>query len=148
MIHLSILICSQPGVKYALRLKNQGGRTCNGDGGVSVLRCPDGTTFSFASCSLSFNGTNQIRGQIPHILYFRYDVTKIFCFVAEMFYGIFTRATGIQMTRTPSRRRSWSAKWRPGNALFSCADLFSKTSNMHRRQNSQVVTQRYSKCLT
>ncbi len=59
------------GTKYALRLTNRGGRTCNGDGGVSVLRCADGTTFTFSSCSLSLNGTNQIRGQIPYILYFR-----------------------------------------------------------------------------
>lgn len=38
---------------------------------MSVLRCSDGTTFTFSSCPLSFNGTNQIRGQIPHLLYFR-----------------------------------------------------------------------------
>ena len=31
---------------------------------------PDGTTFSFTSCSLSFNGTNPTRGQLPQILYF------------------------------------------------------------------------------
>ncbi|CAG7827585.1 unnamed protein product [Allacma fusca] len=62
----------KPGVKYAIRLKNHGGRTCNGDGGVSILRCPDGTTFNFSSCAAhSLNGTNQIRGQIPHLLYFR-----------------------------------------------------------------------------
>lgn len=59
------------GTKYALRLGNHGGRTCNGDGGVSVLRCADGTTFTFSACPLSFNGTNQIRGQLPYILYFR-----------------------------------------------------------------------------
>ena len=59
------------GTKYALQLKNHGARTCNGDGGVAVLRCADGTTFTFSSCSQSYNGTNQIRGQIPYILYFR-----------------------------------------------------------------------------
>ena len=61
----------KPHVKYALRLRNHGGRTSNGDGGVSSVKGPDGTTFSFTSCSLSFNGTNPTRGQLPQILYFR-----------------------------------------------------------------------------
>ena len=60
----------KPHVKYALRLRNHGGRTSNGDGGVSSVKGPDGTTFSFTSCSLSFNGTNPTRGQLPQILYF------------------------------------------------------------------------------
>ncbi|XP_052283534.1 E3 ubiquitin-protein ligase MYCBP2-like isoform X2 [Dreissena polymorpha] len=59
------------GVKYALRLKNHGQqRTFNGDGGVSKVKCPDGTTFTFTACSLSNNGTNHMRGQIPQILYY------------------------------------------------------------------------------
>ncbi|XP_034942184.1 E3 ubiquitin-protein ligase MYCBP2-like [Chelonus insularis] len=57
-------------VKYAIRLRNHGGRTSNGDGGLSVVRGPDGTNFTFTACSLSFNGTTQTRGQIPHILYY------------------------------------------------------------------------------
>ncbi|XP_046604041.1 E3 ubiquitin-protein ligase MYCBP2 isoform X2 [Neodiprion virginianus] len=57
-------------VKYAIRLRNRGGRTSNGDGGLSVVKGPDGTTFTFTACSLSFNGTTQTRGQIPHILYY------------------------------------------------------------------------------
>lgn len=57
-------------VKYAIRLRNHGGRTSNGDGGLNVVRGPDGTNFSFTACSLSFNGTTQTRGQIPHILYY------------------------------------------------------------------------------
>ncbi|XP_076245488.1 MYC binding protein highwire [Calliopsis andreniformis] len=57
-------------VKYAIRLRNRGGRTSNGDGGMSVVIGPDGTTFTFTACSLSFNGTTQTRGQIPHILYY------------------------------------------------------------------------------
>ncbi|CAB4068655.1 MYCBP2 [Lepeophtheirus salmonis] len=51
-------------------LKNHGGRTSNGDGGMSSVRGPDGTTFSFNSCSLSFNGSNPTRGQLPQILYY------------------------------------------------------------------------------
>mgnify|MGYP002716770691 FL=1 len=58
-------------VKYAIRLRNQGGRTSNGDGGLNTVKGPDGITFSFSTCSLSFNGTTQTRGQIPQILYYR-----------------------------------------------------------------------------
>lgn len=61
-------------VKYAIRLRNQGGRTSNGDGGLSAIKGPDGTTFMFTTCSLSLNGTTQTRGQIPQILYYRYSV--------------------------------------------------------------------------
>ncbi|RWS30275.1 E3 ubiquitin-protein ligase MYCBP2-like isoform X6, partial [Leptotrombidium deliense] len=56
-------------VKYAIRLKNRGPRTNNGDGGLTHVRGPDGTTFTFSDCSLSYNGTNHTRGQIPQILY-------------------------------------------------------------------------------
>ena len=63
-------VAIKPHVKYALRLRNHGGRTSNGDGGISSVKGPDGTTFSFSSCSLSFNGTNPTRGQLPQILYF------------------------------------------------------------------------------
>lgn len=82
-------------IKYAIRLRNRGGRTSNGDGGLSIVKGADGTTFTFTACSLSFNGalkfiyiyiwknivqivltsyvisgTTQTRGQIPHILYY------------------------------------------------------------------------------
>ncbi|XP_074101339.1 MYC binding protein highwire isoform X2 [Cotesia typhae] len=57
-------------IKYAIRLRNHGGRTSNGDGGLNIIRGPDGTNFTFTACSLSFNGTTQTRGQIPHILYY------------------------------------------------------------------------------
>jgi hypothetical protein len=50
-------------------------RTLNGDGGVAKVRCPDGTNFTFQASSLSTNGTNHMRGQIPQILYYRW-VTK------------------------------------------------------------------------
>ncbi|KAM7310480.1 E3 ubiquitin-protein ligase MYCBP2 [Ixodes scapularis] len=56
--------------KYAVRLRNHGARTNNGDGGVTQVKGPDGTSFSFSDCSLSFNGTNHTRGQIPQILYY------------------------------------------------------------------------------
>ncbi|XP_069950165.1 E3 ubiquitin-protein ligase MYCBP2 isoform X3 [Cherax quadricarinatus] len=58
------------GVKYAIRLCNHGGRTSNGDGGLASVKGPDGTAFTFSACSLSVNGTNHIRGQIPHIMYY------------------------------------------------------------------------------
>ncbi|KAG8179148.1 hypothetical protein JTE90_015337 [Oedothorax gibbosus] len=57
-------------IKYAVRLRNHGSRTNNGDGGLSQVKGPDGTLFTFTDCSLSFNGTNHTRGQIPQILYF------------------------------------------------------------------------------
>jgi len=59
-------------VKYAVRLRNYGSRTANGDGGMTTVQCPDGVTFTFSTCSLSSNGTNQTRGQIPQILYYRF----------------------------------------------------------------------------
>ena len=61
----------QENVKYAVRLRNRGQRTRNGDAGMNRVKCPDGTVFTFSSCSLSSNGTNQSRGQIPLIYYYR-----------------------------------------------------------------------------
>ncbi|KAL3209805.1 hypothetical protein MRX96_037617 [Rhipicephalus microplus] len=63
-------IAIKENTKYALRLKNHGARTNNGDGGVTQVKGPDGTTFTFSDSSLSFNGTNHTRGQIPQILYY------------------------------------------------------------------------------
>ncbi len=63
----------QEGVKYAVKLRNHGPRTLNGDGGMSKVKCSDGTTFTFTACSLSSNGTNHMRGQIPQILYYRWN---------------------------------------------------------------------------
>ncbi|XP_041356631.1 E3 ubiquitin-protein ligase MYCBP2-like isoform X3 [Gigantopelta aegis] len=57
-------------VKYALKLKNCGPRTLNGDGGISKVKASDGTTFTFTHCLFSTNGTNHTRGQIPQILYY------------------------------------------------------------------------------
>ncbi|XP_063374022.1 E3 ubiquitin-protein ligase MYCBP2 [Cydia amplana] len=57
-------------VRYAVRLCNHGGRTTNGDCGLPSVKGPDGTTFRFASCSLSFNGTTLARGQIPCLIYY------------------------------------------------------------------------------
>lgn len=59
-------------VKYAVRLRNHGGRTNNGDGGLSSVKGSDNTVFTFSTCSLSFNGTTLTRGQIPILLYYRY----------------------------------------------------------------------------
>ncbi|KAJ8378392.1 hypothetical protein AAFF_G00242800 [Aldrovandia affinis] len=58
-------------VKYAVRFHNYGSRTANGDGGMTTVQCSDGVAFSFSTCTLSSNGTNQTRGQIPQILYYR-----------------------------------------------------------------------------
>ncbi|CAG9818959.1 unnamed protein product [Phaedon cochleariae] len=57
-------------IKYAIRLRNHGGRTNNGDGGLSSVKGSDNTIFTFSTCSLSFNGTTLTRGQIPIILYY------------------------------------------------------------------------------
>nr|XP_049693135.1 E3 ubiquitin-protein ligase MYCBP2 isoform X3 [Helicoverpa armigera] len=57
-------------LRYAIRLCNHGGRTANGDCGLPSVKGPDGTTFRFASCSLSFNGTTLARGQIPCLVYY------------------------------------------------------------------------------
>lgn len=59
-------------MKYAIRLRNHGGRTNNGDGGLNCVKGSDNTTFAFSTCSLSFNGTTLTRGQIPVILYYRF----------------------------------------------------------------------------
>ena len=91
-------VAIRPHVKYALRLRNHGGRTSNGDAGSSTVKGPDGTTFTFTSCSLSFNGTNPIRGQIPQILYFsspqETDVQSSTKSLAEMY----ARRTALSMT--------------------------------------------------
>ena len=71
---MSVCVCvCQENVKYAVRLRNRGQRTRNGDAGMTRVKCTDGTVFTFSSCSLSSNGTNQSRGQIPIIYYYRYD---------------------------------------------------------------------------
>ncbi|XP_059059876.1 E3 ubiquitin-protein ligase MYCBP2 [Achroia grisella] len=63
-------ICLKEDLRYALRLCNHGGRTANGDCGLPSVMGPDGTTFKFFSCSLSFNGTTLARGQIPAFIYY------------------------------------------------------------------------------
>ncbi|KAG2456598.1 MYCB2 ligase, partial [Polypterus senegalus] len=70
-IRLDKVVPLKENVKYAVRLRNYGSRTANGDGGMTTVQCPDGVTFTFSTCSLSSNGTNQTRGQIPQILYYR-----------------------------------------------------------------------------
>uniref|UniRef100_UPI00358FE14E E3 ubiquitin-protein ligase MYCBP2-like isoform X1 n=1 Tax=Myxine glutinosa TaxID=7769 RepID=UPI00358FE14E len=70
-VRLDHPVCIKEGVKYAVRLRNYGSRTANGDGGMTTVLCPDGVTFLFSACSLSSNGTNHSRGQMPHILYYR-----------------------------------------------------------------------------
>ncbi|XP_026561082.1 E3 ubiquitin-protein ligase MYCBP2 isoform X5 [Pseudonaja textilis] len=70
-IKLDKVVPLKENVKYSVRLRNYGSRTANGDGGMTTVQCPDGVTFTFSTCSLSSNGTNQTRGQIPQILYYR-----------------------------------------------------------------------------
>lgn len=67
----------QENVKYAVRLRNYGSRTANGDGGMTTVQCSDGVTFTFSTCSLSSNGTNQTRGQIPQVLYYRLGISPL-----------------------------------------------------------------------
>ncbi|XP_022651457.1 E3 ubiquitin-protein ligase rpm-1-like isoform X3 [Varroa destructor] len=57
-------------IRYAIRLRNHGSKTNNGDSGVTQVKGPDNTVFTFSDCTLSYNGTNHSRGQIPQILYF------------------------------------------------------------------------------
>ncbi|XP_018420885.1 PREDICTED: E3 ubiquitin-protein ligase MYCBP2 [Nanorana parkeri] len=70
-IRLDKAVPLKENTKYAVRLRNYGSRTANGDGGMTTVQCPDGVTFTFSSCSLSSNGTNQTRGQTPQVLYYR-----------------------------------------------------------------------------
>ncbi|XP_071991479.1 E3 ubiquitin-protein ligase MYCBP2 isoform X7 [Engystomops pustulosus] len=70
-IRLDKAVPLKENMKYAVRLRNYGSRTANGDGGMTTVQCSDGVTFTFSSCSLSSNGTNQTRGQIPQVLYYR-----------------------------------------------------------------------------
>ena len=44
---------------------------------MAKVKCSDGTTFTFHACSLSINGTNHLRGQIPQILYYRLDSVSV-----------------------------------------------------------------------
>ncbi|KAK2715883.1 hypothetical protein QYM36_010450, partial [Artemia franciscana] len=69
MVRLSRSVLLKAGQKYAILLRNSGGKTSSGDMGSSGIRGPDGTTFTFSACSLSLNGTNVLRGQLPCLLY-------------------------------------------------------------------------------
>ncbi|XP_064076475.1 E3 ubiquitin-protein ligase MYCBP2 [Vanessa tameamea] len=57
--------------RYALRFCCEGARTASGDCGLPAVTGPDGTTFQYFSCSLSFNGTTLARGQLPSLIYYR-----------------------------------------------------------------------------
>ncbi|OTF83185.1 hypothetical protein BLA29_002088 [Euroglyphus maynei] len=57
-------------VKYALVFKNHSQYSFSGDMGLAQVHCDDDTIFTFMDCSLSKNGTNLNRGQIPQILYY------------------------------------------------------------------------------
>ncbi|XP_041440248.1 E3 ubiquitin-protein ligase MYCBP2 isoform X6 [Xenopus laevis] len=70
-IRLDKAVPLKENMKYAVRLRNYGSRTANGDGGITTVQCSDNVTFTFSSCSLSSNGTNQTRGQIAQVLYYR-----------------------------------------------------------------------------
>lgn len=80
-------------MKYAVRLRNYGSRTANGDGGMTTVQCSDGVTFTFSTCSLSSNGTNQTRGQIPQVLYYRLDI----CVLLDIFAVYRGQVTGQQI---------------------------------------------------
>lgn len=102
-------------VKYAIRLRNYGSRTANGDGGMTTVQCPDGVTFTFSTCSLSSNGTNQTRGQIPQILYYRFvcshdvflrKVNKTICAIIP---HLFREVTEINTSEVCLRKGSLAA---------------------------------------
>jgi E3 ubiquitin-protein ligase MYCBP2 len=93
-------VAVKPHVKYALRLRNHGGRTSNGDGGVAAVKGPDGTTFTFSSCSLSFNGTNPMRGQLPQILYFSSPMESDSHSSSQSVTEVYARRTALSMTST------------------------------------------------
>ncbi len=46
-IRLDKVVPLKENVKYAVRLRNYGSRTANGDGGMTTVQCPDGVTFTF-----------------------------------------------------------------------------------------------------
>ena len=52
------VVGGQENVKYAVRMRNRGQRTRNGDAGLARVSCADGTTFNFTACSLSSNGND------------------------------------------------------------------------------------------
>ncbi|XP_037299798.1 E3 ubiquitin-protein ligase highwire-like isoform X4 [Manduca sexta] len=82
-------------LRYAIRFCNHGSRTSNGDCGLPSVKGPDGTTFRFASCSLSFNGTTLARGQIPCLIY--YGTTKLTTHVSENTDTLITSLRAITM---------------------------------------------------
>ena len=93
----------QEGIKYAVRLRNRGPRTLNGDGGVAKVKGPDGTTFTFSACSLSSNGTNHNRGQIPQVLYYRYVMIRhSFCTSTECVPSVFATSSNVKVTVRPN----------------------------------------------
>jgi len=82
------VINGQENVKYAIRLRNRGQRTRNGDAGMTRVRCADGIVFTFSACSLSSNGTNQSRGQIPTVCYYtqvspRLSLHTVACWLSD-----------------------------------------------------------------
>lgn len=69
-------ILIHPNIKYALLFKNHSQYSYSGDMGMAQVRGDDDTVFMFMDCSLSKNGTNLNRGQIPQILYFNIPFTN------------------------------------------------------------------------
>lgn len=61
-------------VKYAIVFKSFSISSYNGDMGLPQVRGDDDTLFTFMDCSLSKNGTNLNRGQIPQILYYNIPI--------------------------------------------------------------------------
>lgn len=57
-----------PGNLYATRVFIQGGKTWAGDRGIQTVALSETHAITFEMCSLSLNGTNITRGQIPSLL--------------------------------------------------------------------------------
>ncbi|VVC90679.1 unnamed protein product, partial [Leptidea sinapis] len=69
-INFTLELVRDDDTKYALRLSTKGGLTVFGDNGLASVKGPDGTTFHFSSNTISCNGTNVSRGQLPCIIYY------------------------------------------------------------------------------
>lgn len=63
-------ILIHPNIKYAIVFHNYSQYSFSGDMGLAQVKGEDETVFNFMDCSLSKNGTNLNRGQIPNLLYF------------------------------------------------------------------------------
>lgn len=80
-----------PGVTYAIKvnmMKNS--KTFCGEGGVTQVRLVNGARLFFSGCSMSQNGTNVQRGQLPFLLYSILDQSNSIQITEETIHDTFT----------------------------------------------------------